>query len=105
QAMRAAPGAKTGKARATSGPLQAFEAALSAAGDGASAALLEAFATYLLVTGGDAAESHEARDYARRAAEKVPTVDRLILAAKLAEDRNGAAVFVRKAKALPYQTT
>ncbi len=98
---RNAAGDKRSAAKSGAGPLQKFEAALVAAGDRPSAKLLEDFATYLLVTGGDPDASHEARDYARRAAEQAPTVERLILAAKLAEDRNGARVFVERAEALP----
>lgn len=95
----AAAGAKPSH-RAGKGPLDVFESLLAKAGDGASAGLLASFASYLLVTGGDADASHDARDYARRAADKEPTVDRLLLAAKLAEDRNGASALVERAEAI-----
>lgn len=90
-------GKKKASSQAGGGPLQALEAALAAAGGSPSAQLLESYASYLLVTGGDSDTSHEARDFARRAANLAPTVDRLILAAKLAEDRNGARRFVARA--------
>lgn len=58
---------------------------------------LEAYARYLLRTGGDDPAKHLARDYATRAAEQAPTVDRLLLAAKLSEDRNQRRTWVQKA--------
>lgn len=82
------------------GPLQHFEAALEAAGDEPSAALLEAYARYLLVTGGDDVTNHEARDLATRAAERAPTVDRLLLASSLVDDRNAHRALVDRADAL-----
>lgn len=103
-AMKSAPSSAKPNHRAGQGPLQMYEALLAKAGDGASASLLASFASYLLVTGGDADASHQARDYARRAADKEPTVDRLLLAAKLAEDRNGASALVKRAEAIQPRT-
>ena len=80
------------------GPVQLFERAL-AAGKPAPA-LLEAYARYLQVTGGDPKAEHKARDLARRAAEAEPTVARLLLAGRLAEDRNQQRVWIEKADAL-----
>ncbi len=80
------------------GPLQAFQRLTSKKHP--AAADLEAYARYLVATSGDDPTVHEARDLARRAAEKAPTVDRLLLAGKLAEDHNQRAEWVKKAVAL-----
>jgi tetratricopeptide (TPR) repeat protein/transglutaminase-like putative cysteine protease len=80
------------------GPLQAFERAASGGKPGP--ALLEAYARYLFVTGGDSKAEHKARDLARRAAEAEPTVARLLLAGQLAEDRNQQREWIEKADAL-----
>ena len=81
-----------GRAR---GPVQRFEEATGKAqpapGD------LEAYARYLLKTGGDDPAEHNARTLANRAAERVPTVERLLLAASVAEDRNQRREWVDKA--------
>ncbi len=61
---------------------------------------LEAFARYLRVTSGEARGEHRARDLARRAAEKSPTVDRLLLAGELSEDPNQMRGWVDQAAAL-----
>lgn len=80
------------------GPLDAFEAQV---GEGkGSPTQLEDYASYLSITGGEADASHAARDLSRRAAEAAPTVGRLLLAASLAEDRNGARGFLEQADAL-----
>jgi tetratricopeptide (TPR) repeat protein len=78
------------------GPMQAFEG-LSKGGD---PAMLEAFARYLGATGSDDPTEHRARELANKAAEKAPTVARLILAGELAESRNQRAAWVDKAEAL-----
>jgi cellulose synthase operon protein C len=65
-----------------------------------SARELEAYARYLSLTGGDDANQHTARDLAFRAAKSAPTVDRLLLAGRLAEDRNSQKVWVKQARAL-----
>ncbi len=82
-------------AHGVQGPLQAFQQRTSkkhpAAGD------LEDFSRYLVATSGDDPTVHEARDLARRAAEKAPTVRRLLLAGQLAEDHNQRAEWVKKA--------
>jgi len=78
------------------GPLQAFER-LSVSGD---ASLLESYARYLVVTQSDDVTQHQARELARRAAEKAPTIPRLLLAADLAEGRNQKAVWIEKAEGL-----
>ncbi len=98
-AQKSAPVAKA-PPRVGAGPLQVFEGVLAQQKDKTDAATLAAFAEYLLITGGDAEGSHQARDYARRAADAEPTVPRLLLAARLAEDRNGARAFVERAEKL-----
>ncbi len=80
------------------GPVDRFERAI--AGGKPSAAVLEAYARYLQVTGGDPKAEHKARDLARRAAEGEPTVARLLLAGRLAEDRNQQREWIEKADAL-----
>lgn len=65
-----------------------------------SAEQLEASARYLAQTGGSPKGQHTERDLAIRAAEKAPTVARLLLASELAEDRNARAMWVKKARAL-----
>lgn len=80
------------------GPVQQFERLV--AGDRPPAASLEAYARYLSITAGDPAAEHRARDLARRAAESAPTVDRLLLAGLLAEDRNQTRAWVDRAKKL-----
>ena len=77
------------------GPLQAFERA-SKSGD---AATLEAYARYLLFTQGDDPSEHIARQLATKAAEKAPTVERLLLVGELAEGRNQRASWIDKAEA------
>jgi tetratricopeptide (TPR) repeat protein len=78
------------------GPAQAFER-LVGAGD---PALLEAYARYLGTTGSDDPNEHRARELARRAAEKGPTVERMLLAGELAESRNQRTSWIDKAEAL-----
>ncbi|MBN4050193.1 DUF3857 domain-containing protein [Desulfobulbus sp. AH-315-M07] len=77
------------------GPMQAFEAHLR----DDDAASMEQFARYLMTTGGDGHAEHRARDLAARAAELKPTVERLLLAAELAEDRNTRRPWIEKATA------
>jgi tetratricopeptide (TPR) repeat protein/transglutaminase-like putative cysteine protease len=79
------------------GPAQTFE--LSTAKT-PSAASLEAYARYLYETDGDDPAVHLARDLAVRAADKEPTVRRLLLAAALAEDNNQRGDWITKAEAL-----
>ena len=63
-------------------------------------AALEAYARYLVLTQSDDAAEHIARDIARKAAEKAPTIRRLLLAGDLAEDKNQRAAWIEKAEAL-----
>lgn len=77
------------------GPVQAFEALLR----DDDAASMELFARYLMVTGGDGHAEHRARDLASRAAELQPTVQRLLLAGELAENRNTRRPWIDQAVA------
>jgi tetratricopeptide (TPR) repeat protein len=100
-ATKAAPSAKkpaAAKAGGVEGPAQVFERLTSR--KDASAADLEAHATYLRDTDGDDPAEHLARDLAHRAAEKQPTVRRYLLAASLAEDNNQRGEWIKKAEAL-----
>lgn len=89
------PGSPPPGAPRVEGPLQAFER-LSKSGDPAT---LEAFARYLVMTQGDDPSEHRARELARKAAEKGPTILRLLLAGELAEGRNQRAEWLDKAEA------
>src|SRR5690606_23417092 len=66
----------------------------------ARAADVELAARYLVLTGGDDSTKHYARDLATRAATQGKTVEQYLLAASLAEDRNGARAFLDQASAL-----
>ena len=92
------PPMKAAPARGPLGPVQAFAAVVG--GKAPRASDLEAWARYLAATSGDDQNKHEARDAARRAAELEPTVDRLLLAGELSEDRNQRRDWVDKAEAL-----
>jgi cellulose synthase operon protein C len=90
-----------GKGRVTKGglgPLSEFERLVGR--KGATAADFEAFARYLVQTHGDDPTTHSARDYARRAAELAPTVERQLLAGETAEDYNQHRSWVERAEAL-----
>jgi tetratricopeptide (TPR) repeat protein len=78
------------------GPAQVFERT-AATGD---AAVLEGYARYLQATGADDPTEHRARELARKAAEKAPTIPRLLLAAEVAEGRNQRAAWIERAEAL-----
>jgi cellulose synthase operon protein C len=78
------------------GAAQAFERAAR----GNDPAMLEAFARYLVGTGSDDPTEHRARELARRAAEKAPTIERLLLAGEVAESRNQRASWIDRAEAL-----
>ncbi len=78
------------------GALQAFEERAK----GGDAATLEQFARYLVSTQGDDPAEHRARELARKAAEKAPTIERDLLAGELAEGRNQRATWIDKAEAL-----
>jgi cellulose synthase operon protein C len=66
----------------------------------ARAADLELAARYLVLTHGDDTSAHQARDLATRAANLGKDVGRYLLAAELAEDRNGARGFLDQASQL-----
>ncbi|MEO8874459.1 MAG: hypothetical protein ABI461_02640 [Polyangiaceae bacterium] len=87
---------ETTTAQRVSGPLQVFEKSEK----GGDAATLEAYARYMTSTGSDDPNEHHARDLATKAAEKAPTIPRLLLAGELAENRNQQAIWLEKAEAL-----
>ncbi len=83
------------------GALQAFERMTAKSED---PALLEAFARYLTLTASDDNAEHRARELARKAAEKAPTIARLILAGDVAENRNQRAIWLERAEDLARTT-
>ncbi len=83
------------------GPMQDFDRR-TGGGKKGSASDLELFATYLLDTNGDDKTVHQARDLAQKAVEKEPTVERLLLAARLSEDRNQAARWIEQAARMAH---
>lgn len=76
------------------GPIKSFEG-LAAKDDPAA---LEAFARYMVLTSSDDPADHKARDMARRAAEKAPTIPRALLAGDLAENRNQHGMWIDRAE-------
>jgi tetratricopeptide (TPR) repeat protein/transglutaminase-like putative cysteine protease len=65
---------------------------------------LESYARYLADTNGDDPALHLARDLSQRAADAEPTVERYLLASRLAEDRNQQNEWLNKAEALVKKT-
>lgn len=82
------------------GPIQLFQKLVPGGGKAAAPAALEAYARYLADTGGDDPARHEARDFAKQAADAEPTIRRLLLAGRLAEDRNQSGEWIKKAEQL-----
>lgn len=76
------------------GPVQAFDR-MTQSDD---PSILEGYARYLLITQSDDPRDHRARELARRAAERAPTIPRLLLAGGLAEGRNQEAVWLDRAE-------
>ena len=61
---------------------------------------LEMFARWHVLTAADDPAENRARDLARRAADKSPTIQRCLLAGELAENRNQRAIWIDKAEEL-----
>jgi tetratricopeptide (TPR) repeat protein len=80
-----------------SGPVTLFERAIS--GKAPTAESQAQYAEYLLLTGGDDPSLHLARDLAVKAAEREPSIENLLLAAALGEDRNQRARWIEAAEA------
>ncbi len=80
-----------------SGPITLFDQAIAA--KNVSPDVRAKYAEYLLLTGGDDKTQHLARDLSIQAAEQAPTVEHLLLAAALGEDRNQRARWIEKAEA------
>jgi transglutaminase-like putative cysteine protease/tetratricopeptide (TPR) repeat protein len=78
------------------GPIQAFERMVLSNDP----TMLEAYSRYLVITQSDDPSEHRARELARRAAERAPTISRLLLAGGLAEGRNQQAVWIDRAEDL-----
>ncbi len=102
-AANAAPDATLRANAANAGPLARFTELTR--GEKPRPEDLYDFARYLVETQGDDPLTHQARDLAGRAAEAQPTVETLLLAARLAEDRNKRAEWITKAAALPGAPT
>jgi tetratricopeptide (TPR) repeat protein len=79
------------------GPVPTFESLV--ASKNAPAHVLEAYARYLYLTGGDDPAQHLAQDFARRGAQAGPTLARNLLAADLSDDRNEKRDWLDKAQA------
>jgi tetratricopeptide (TPR) repeat protein len=94
----ATTGGKTGlvSAGGAEGPVQAFERLVRTEDP----AVLESYARYLGATGSDDPAEHRARELARKAADKAPTIPRLLLAGDSAESRNQRASWIERAEAL-----
>jgi cellulose synthase operon protein C len=80
------------------GPVPLFERLV--AGKKPRARDLESYARYLADTNGDDPALHLARDLSQRAADSEPTIERILLASRLAEDRNQQNEWLNKAEAL-----
>ncbi len=80
------------------GPLAELERAVKARPSDPAA--MEAWAGFLLRTGADPEGEHLARDWASRAAVAEPRFERAMLAAELAEDRNGRRQWLDRAAPL-----
>jgi tetratricopeptide (TPR) repeat protein len=94
--------AKAFKAAKSIGPVPLFEQLTSAPRP--KARDLEAYARYLTDTNGDDPALHKARDLSQKAAEAEPTIERYLLASRLAEDRNKQNDWLLKAEALAAKT-
>jgi cellulose synthase operon protein C len=79
------------------GPITLFDRAI--AQKNVSPEVQAQYAEYLLLTGGDDPTQHLARDLSIQAAEQAPSVEHLLLAAALGEDRNQRARWIEKAEA------
>jgi tetratricopeptide (TPR) repeat protein/transglutaminase-like putative cysteine protease len=96
-----ATGAKDAKKKNSAkplGPVPLFEQLTSAKKPRARD--LEAYARYLADTNGDDPALHLARDLSQKAADAEPTIERYLLASRLAEDRNQQNEWLNKAEAL-----
>ncbi|HEV8244310.1 MAG TPA: DUF3857 domain-containing protein, partial [Polyangiaceae bacterium] len=90
--------AKPPKLPNVEGPVQTFER--TSTDKHAGAAEFESYARYLAETDGDDPALHLARDLAQKAAEEQPTIPRLLLMARLAEDHNQQGEWLTKAEEL-----
>jgi cellulose synthase operon protein C len=93
-----APKAEAATPKLALGPVPLFERLV--AGKKPRARDLESYARYLADTNGDDPALHLARDLSQRAADSEPTIERYLLASRLAEDRNQQNEWLNKAEAL-----
>lgn len=96
-----AKGVKSAKKLVMRGPIPEFEARILSK----DAASLEAYARYLQTTQSDDPAEHQARELATKAAERTPTIPRLLLAGELAENRNQRGAWIEKAEKLLQPST
>lgn len=92
----AAPRSASAKTPVMGGPIPEFEKRAHST----DAAALEAYARYLETTQSDDPAEHLARELATKAAERTPTIPRLLLAGELAENRNQRGAWIEKAEKL-----
>jgi cellulose synthase operon protein C len=90
---------------AVRGPLASALLPAAESGKKLTAAQLESLGRYLQLTAGDDPSERKARELARLAADREPTVPRLLLAGDLAEDRNQRAKWLEKAEARIQKTS
>jgi transglutaminase-like putative cysteine protease/tetratricopeptide (TPR) repeat protein len=88
------------QSRPPEAPLAALDRRVEAAGDDASPDDLESLARLLVETGADDPAEGRARNLARQAADREPTVPRLLLASELAQGRGEEMTLVARAAAL-----
>ncbi|HVJ14110.1 MAG TPA: DUF3857 domain-containing protein [Polyangiaceae bacterium] len=89
---------KPAKLPAIEGPVQSFERMVK--DEKVSAAVRESYARYLAETDGDDPAVHQAIDLAQKAADQEPTVERMLLVARLADDHNRRGEWLTKAAQL-----
>lgn len=99
--VRFRKGEKRPEPATVSGPVRAFEKLTK----GDNAAALEAYARYLVLTASDDPAENRARDLARRAADKAPTIPRCLLAGELAENRNQRAIWIDRAEEIARRSS
>ncbi|MDX2053519.1 MAG: DUF3857 domain-containing protein [Polyangiaceae bacterium] len=97
-AQKSSPSAASSEPSEKLGPLAEFE--MLAQNPKVTPEVLYEYALYLAKTSGDDRSQHQARDLAVRAAEEAPTLPRLLLAARLAEDHNQERLWLDRAVAL-----
>ena len=98
EAAKAAAAKAAPKPQLALGPVPLFESLVAVKRPRARD--LESYARYLADTNGDDPALHLARDLSQRAADAEPSIERYLLASRLAEDRNQQNEWLNKAEAL-----